>query len=413
MVGFFTEAEVPFVKQRRTAKTYGCSSCKRYTHCETPKFKPFGEGKAGIMNIFSYPTEMQDVKADMNKNKNVRAVDRYLASNGYDLTTDCINLFAVACYSSKKNTPAPTHIEACRERVFKSIEKYKPKIILLHGEQAIKSVIGKSWHKGFGMFKKWVGFTIPDVEIGSWVCPQFLASSKEDGEEYATIWKQNMDNALSKLDCELEHIKPEYILYSEEEDIVKCLGRILHQAKIQPFQMAFDYETTGLKPHNTSIHRIICISFSYRFKDIQKTYCIKMPTSDEGKLLLKRVLRSKDIHKVAHNLVFEEMWTEEIIGCSVNPWGWDTILGAHLLDSRDNTKGLKFQTYVNFGVAGYDDEVAPFLKGLNSKDSNSPNKLIEYTKFPQNYKKLMTYCAFDSLYTLALAEKQQRLFGGS
>ena len=413
MVGFFTENEVPIVKQRKVGKTYGCSSCQRYLYCESPKFEPFGDNEKGIMNIFSYPTEMQDVKGDMSQNKNVRYVAKYLASKGIDLARDCTNLFAVACYSSQKNTPLPAQIEACRDKVFEAIAEYHPKLILLHGEQAIKSVVGRNWHKDFGTFRKWTGHTIPDVSLNAWVCPLFLASSKEDGEEYTTLWKQDMDNALSKL-CEvMDYVEPNYTVYMKEEHIVQCLSRIIARSKVEPFQMAFDYETTGLKPHKTDIHRIVCVSFSFRFNGVQKTYCIKYPESEEGCTLLKRILRSSRISKIAHNLIFEEMWSEEIVGCSVTPWGWDTILGAHLLDSRDNTKSLKFQTYVNFGVAGYDDEVSPYLKGVDNKDSNSLNRLLEYIKNVRNYKKVMEYCAMDSLYTLALAEKQQSLFGGS
>lgn len=411
MYGFFSEEQVKTVK-RPAGRVRSCASCGRYLLCETPRFASFGEGKKGIVNVLPYPTEMQDSKSDLLFNQNVRYIRKILAKKGIDLARDCTTLFSVACFSPKKVTPLPEQVEACRPRLLAELKALAPKLIFLYGDTSIKSVIGDHWHKDFGSIEKWVGWVIPDQELNAWICPSALPEVRLDSEEQSTLFHMYWEQGFSKLYEPMPYIEPKFDLYTEEHDICKALRRVNNLAKREYLLMAFDYETTGLKPHNTSKHKIVCMSFSYRWGGEQKTCCIKMPKTDVGKAELKKLLTNPIIGKIAHNMKFEEMWTKNILGYKVTPWVWDSQLAAHILDSRDMVSGLKFQTYVNFGVAGYDDEVSIYLKGIDSKDGNSLNRILEYIAQERNYLTLMKYCAFDSLYTLALAEKQQNIICG-
>lgn len=411
MVGFFTEQQVKTTR-RPTGRIHTCATCGRYLRCKTPKFKAFGEGQMGIVNVLPYPSQMQDETADITKNKNVRYLVKMFNDKGIDLARDCITLFAVECYNPKKVKPLPAHIEACRPNLLHKLKKIAPKLIFLYGDASIRSVIGHNWHKDFGQMEKWVGSTIPDQELNAWVCPLELPEIKEEGEEYSKVWHMYWERGFSKLYEVMDYVEPEYTLFTEEKDICRILRRTNNIANRESFQMAFDYETTGLKPHDTSKHKIVCISFSYRIQGQQKTYCIKVPTSEVGLRELKKMLQNPNIDKIAHNMKFEGMWTKNILGYDVDPWLWDSQLASHILDSKDGVKGLKFQTYVNFGVAGYDDEVSPYLQGVDRKDGNSLNRILEFTSNHRNYSTVMKYCAMDSLYTLALAEKQMRIILG-
>lgn len=411
MLGFFSAEQVKTIR-KPAKKVHTCTSCGRYLLCDTPKFQAYGEGKKGIINVLPYPSEMQDVKSDITFNKSVRYLTKIFAEKGIDLARDCITLFAVACYSNKKVTPLPAHIEACRSRLFAEIKQYPAKLIFLYGDVSCRSVIGANWHKEYGSSTKWYGWIIPDQELNAWVIPLDIPESRGISEEYKTIWDMYWEAGFSKLYEPMTYVEPSVTLLTEEKDICKMLRRTNNLSKIEPFQMAFDYETTGLKPHKTDVHKIVCTSFSYRVEGVQKTYCIKMPQSAEGKSELQKLLQNENIGKIAHNMKFEASWTKNILGYEVCNWAWDSQLAAHILDSRDKVSGLKFQAYVHFGVAGYDDEVAPYIKGVDSKDGNSLNRILEYIAREQNYLKLMRYCAFDSLYTLALAEHQQKIFIG-
>jgi hypothetical protein len=85
------------------------------------------------------------------------------------------------------------------------------------------------------------------------------------------------------------------------------------------------------------------------------------------------------------------------------------MLAAHILDNRRGVCSLKFQTYINFGVVGYDDFTAPFLKGADAKNSNSMNKIRDIWQDRNGREKLLKYCGLDSLFTYRLAVKQKGL----
>jgi hypothetical protein len=80
------------------------------------------------------------------------------------------------------------------------------------------------------------------------------------------------------------------------------------------------------------------------------------------------------------------------------------MLAAHIIDNRFGVTGLKFQSYVRFGVLGYDDDVAPYLK---AKDSNSVNRIMELAETKEGMRKLLLYNGIDSLmeYRLAVLQK--------
>jgi len=78
--------------------------------------------------------------------------------------------------------------------------------------------------------------------------------------------------------------------------------------------------------------------------------------------------------KYAQNLKFENTWMKVIQDIEVENWQWDTMLASHVLDNRPGITGLKIQTYLNFGVKGYEEDVSEYLKA-DSKNSNSVNGL--------------------------------------
>jgi len=107
---------------------------------------------------------------------------------------------------------------------------------------------------------------------------------------------------------------------------------------------------------------------------------------------------------------FEEIWSAEILGQPVQNWGFDSMLAAHILDNRTGISGLKFQTYVNFGIIDYDSDINQYLKATRD-GANSFNKVRELAETERGRKKLLTYCALDSLYEYRLATKQMNLIG--
>ena len=118
-------------------------------------------------------------------------------------------------------------------------------------------------------------------------------------------------------------------------------------------------------------------------------------------------LNDKSIGKIAHNMKFEDTWANVYWGTKVNGWQWDTMLATHLLDNRKYICSLKFQVYVNFGVVDYDSEISGYLES-GSKNANSVNKVSELITTEEGYRKLMSYCGMDVIFTYRLAMAQQR-----
>ena len=106
------------------------------------------------------------------------------------------------------------------------------------------------------------------------------------------------------------------------------------------------------------------------------------------------------------NCQFEKSWTKEILGYSLRNIYWDTMIVAHILDSRTGTAGLKMQTYFNFGIIGYEKEVESYIKS-NSKNSNDFNMMKEC---PLDI--MLKYCAMDSWFTWLLLKKQEKELKG-
>jgi len=181
------------------------------------------------------------------------------------------------------------------------------------------------------------------------------------------------------------------------DEVVHVLKDVL---KICPEFLAFDYETTGLKPYNKG-HKIASVSFCYE-DDRAFSFPLQHPhwSSDQQKELIdlwSKVLQS-DSKKIAHNLKYENVWSRVIVGVEPKNWESCTMNATHILDNRQRFSGLKFQALVRWGIEDYDKEIAPFLRDT---DKRGLNKVLE-APLP----KLLTYNAIDSLLTFWLFNEQ-------
>lgn len=130
-----------------------------------------------------------------------------------------------------------------------------------------------------------------------------------------------------------------------------------------------------------------------------------MPKSRKDRQPFIDMLANPDIGKMAHNMKFEETWSAVRLRQPVKNWVWDSMQAAHILDNRPGVTGLKFLTYVHFGVVDYSSEVTPYLKSA-SKDGNAINRIYELLKKPGGQEKLLTYCGWDSIWQYRLSMLQ-------
>jgi len=400
MKSFFERKKTQSV-HRQDGKALTCVSCGLMMACKSPKMEPYGNFKKGIMIIGEGPGREEDRADKPWQGTSGILLKKALKRFDIDLFEDCISINAVRCLPADKHgtirTPTGYEMDCCRKYVFEYIKEYKPKTVLLIGNSAIYSVIGKRWKGSIGGIMKWRGWTIPDQDFKTWICPMFHPSyvAREDTKEMKTVWKKDLGAAIAMKDVPfLENKEPEI-------EIIEDLN-ILYDIKKQSDPMiAFDYETTGLKPHAPG-HRIICVSIA---DTPDHAYVFMMPkTRDERKPFLD-ILADKAIRKVAQNMKYEHAWSGQKLRVIVENWFWDTMLATHILDNRPGVTGLKFQAYVQFGVADYASEVTGFFKSA-VKSANGINRIQELVSTASGRDDLLKYCGYDSIYEYRLAVLQ-------
>jgi uracil-DNA glycosylase family 4 len=416
MKGFFDKGQFQSPSYRSEKGTLSCASCGLYKNAISPKMQPYGNFKKQIMVIGEAPIHDDDKKGKPFHSEGGRLLQRKLKQLGIDLFEDCVCLNAVACRPADKEgnnrTPTDHEIACCRQKALASVKQYNPKVIILLGGVAVTSLItGYRWKGGSqNGIMTWRGWAIPDREFNTWICPTFhpaFVERQEEVNEVEVIWTQDLKKALKLQDSSIHFAwwREERKCIEITDDIEGVLKKIIRQGKKDGKAVAFDIETTGLKPYNTESHKIVTISFC---NDANKACAIPMPTEPKHLRLLKRLMESPEFGKIAANMKYEDNWLNFLYGIQVYPWVFDTMQAAHILDNRPGITGLKFQSYVKLGTPRYDDEIAAYLK---SPDANTPNRIMELVKDREGFRKLLLYNGIDSLVTFRLASLQMRELG--
>ena len=375
-----------------------------------------GRGVRKILFIAEAPGATEDRNNTQLVGESGRALRYVLKRLDVDLDY-CRKINAVNCRPPMNRTPKNGEIDACRPMVTKEIEDFSPNVIVPMGSAAIRSVLGL--HPGLSegtnekgstwSVTKWRGWAIPDTVHDAWIIPTYHPSyilrtdRQYKGKNPARLfWQDDLEKAVT-YETKYHRVwqipadKVETDILGKHEAIRALRGMLVNP----PDVFAFDYETTGLKPHAPG-HRIVSCSFSWVSAPAAERTFAFMVNDDPAILkLLKRVL-SLPSGKIAANNPFEELWTREILGIGVVNWVWDVVLSAHILDNRRGCAGVKFQTYVNFGEPDYASSVASKLK-TSDESGNGFNRIDDIPE-----RELLRYNALDSYYEYKLAMLQMQ-----
>lgn len=401
MIGFFTQKETQIL-DRPDGKRLSCISCGLFQgDLSNPKLSVTGKFKKGILNIGEYTTAWDDRKGKQFQSKSDTILYDTYRKLGIDLEEDCLNVTAVMCHpynhkTGKIRVPTPHEIQCCHLRIIDIIKKHKPKVIVLFGKVALESVIGFRWKNGLGNITKWRGWVIPDQFYNSWVAPVFSPAyvTNQENKAVQLIWEQDLQRALNHVDIPFRKFVEPKITVLEKN--LKQLNEIKDGTKC-----AFDYETTGLKPHRKE-QKIICCSIA---DSSEHVFVFMLLGISEKKLKpFKDFLLNKKIPKVAQNLKYEHTWTLVKYDVEVKGWKHDTMFYTHIFDNRTSITGLKFQSYVCFGIDMYDQDVQAYIK---AKEANDLNKMELLVSTQRGKDICLKYCAWDSILELRLAELQK------
>jgi uracil-DNA glycosylase family 4 len=395
MAGFFNLKQTES-KSRPTGQILSCASCGLYQNSEHPKIKPSGNFKKRILVIGESSSKTDDRTNSQWRDKPGELLRNTFTKFGVDLYEDCLSTNANICFHSQ--TPTLDQVANCRAKLFKVISETNPILIIVLGFNPLFSLIGHRWKKDLGTIEKWRGWTIPDQDLDCWVCPTYHPSfilGKE--QEFQTVWEQDIEQALGMVEVKFRKFRKPKIIHITNLKQLEWLKMGL---------IAFDYETTGIKPHAKG-HRIICCSIATTENEV---VVFMMPTNPKEREPFIDILKNPMIGKIAQNMKYEHTWSLVRLKTEVANWEWDTMIASHILDNRPEVTGLKFQTYVQFGVIDYDSEISPYLKS-GSNDGNALNRIEELVKLPGGKEKLMEYCAMDSIFEFRLAQLQIEKIG--
>lgn len=402
MTGFFSKEELPsLIKKEQISDGTECYQCGLFKRCQNPKAKISGQGLKKILIISESPTEVEDKKGHAFTGKAGRLLKTELAKVGIDFNKDCWKTYALLCRVTKLDgsakDPTKQELQLCNQNLQDTIAKLKPTVIIPLGKFAIMSLLLGRFNKvKINTFR---GLIIPDRKYNAWILPVYHPSSlhKENKSENLTkLWKRDIQQAAkfaltAKPLKERPNPQAQVELTTDYPRIVEILNTVIAK---EPKTFYFDYETTGLKPDAPG-HKIPYVSFStdgkkaYSFPFQHKDFFTKEEQNHLHSLLTS-IFENQKIIKAAHNFKFEEIWTQKLFRTFIDPWGMDALLASHIWDNRAGFTGLKFQTYILFGIAPYDGDIKRYLQAENSNGFNQVENIP--------VEKALLYSAYDSLY---------------
>ena len=390
-----------------TTVSLNCETCGLCSGCDNPKMGWQGDGKRGILIVNDHCTPADDANGEVLYGETGRYLERLMNQLDLDLHGDFWRINAVQCFPNHNGImrqPSALEMQCCRVRLHDAINELKPKAIITMGINALNTLIGD---KITGRIKavKWTDFfgaCIPEWSFNAWLCPTYNPLFFRDNREtrdYDMMFKKVFVTALEHADEAVPNYDPKNIKVDLITDPEEVKERILRFIDNNPVG-AFDYETNSIKAQGPT-KRILCTSISNGKDD---TFCF--PHNEKTKKYLRLFLTAKDCGKIAHNATFEHSWSKVHLGVDVNPWAWDTAIGAHCVNSQRSC-GLKLQSYLYFGIIGYDADVDEYIessaKAEREYGANALNRIFDA---PLNT--VMRYCGIDSWLSARLMPLQKQ-----
>lgn len=316
-------------------------------------------------------------------------------------------------------------------RLSQIIMQYRPKVIIPVGIMATWAVLGPRLSGRISNTKAddFFGKTIPDRYYNAWVCPTwgcpFMAGFRRKAEEDNAYRKQRIAHITAAIDLANKPfpVIPTDLRTTENPlEAAQWVSDAIREALyFDPHpDMAIDYETTGIKPHRPE-QQIVAGSLAWRANGKYRAIGFKWDKDCPQLINAWHELYKpgSPVGLVAHKADFETCWThfKAGLGGTVTDWptnwSWDTCIGAHVLNNNQKV-GLKFHTYTELGIIGYDTDADPYLSqtmpGEDSESCYSLNRLAGGNRVP--WMRIGNYCGQDSLYTIMLTDIQKKQMVG-
>ena len=382
-------------------------ACKLIHTCNSPKMPIDGEGKKKILVIAEAPGETEDKQGIPLCGKTGQYLESTLADFGIDMRRDCWITNVLRCRPPSNRTPTDQEIAWCRPWLVSKSPKYgelfklNPRIIILLGGIAVKSLLGWLWKEDPDGINRWAGWKIPSQQLNCWVAPTWHPSyvvREEKNPVVSLIWKRHLEAAVSLRGRPWPEGAPDYASRVTVEMVPRQAAHLIREITRLGKAAAFDYETTMLKPDGPKAEIVTCAISN-------GLITVAYPWHGEAIKATQDFLRSP-VPKIGTNVKFEDRWTRKILGHKVRNIVFDTMLAAHYLDNRPGVTSIKFQAFVQLGQPSWDDEIKPYFE---SAGPNIPNRIWElYKKSPH---KVLLYNGLDAILEHEVAQIQAKQIG--
>ena len=381
-------------KNRELSPVPLCGQCKLHKNCKQ-KMAP-ALGPEPVLFVGEFPGERDD---QSNKYWTGEAGRVFKAALSFYDFNDFNYVNALACYPGKV-TPAKINADSCMPKLLQHVRDIKPKVIVAMGELALQGLLGHYWPmKNSGMLDRFVGWQIPCHDLGAWVCPTYsprwiLKQKKDYGALANKLFNSHIEKAIGLLD--LPGGMPSKPDYQAQVDIVwdpNDVVRILKKMIARGGDISFDIETNMTKPEHPS-SEILCAAVCYEGK---KT--ISFNWNDKVKEVFRELMLAPN-KKIGANIKFEQRWLCNFLDIpEIVNWIGDVCLFAHLIDNRPDITSVKFQAFIELGVAPYNDQIKQFMESDEETDINELRENVD----PET---LLLYCGEDALYEYILGKRQ-------
>jgi len=420
-MGFFSTGEL--VKKARQdidldSLQPQCQKCGAYKDARTKKLGPTGMGEKKILIVGDFPSEQDDFHCTQFHGEIGEFINERARAAGLSINRDCWRVNAIRCIiydvqiePGKEAERLRRYMNFCRASLEKTIHELKPDYVLLLGDLAVNAAFGTTFGSAYNI-ERWRGVFIKDevfkcTFFATYHPRSFVKYNNKDLGLKALIQRDLNQFFFAARDRkELYKQLPDYTQHISILTDFKHTCHVLDRIIAEKHSIYFDYETTGLKPFRNG-HKIACIGTAISEKNayvipFQYKYTWNNRELESIRLRWFQILSDPKIHKSAHNIKFEDMWSAVIIGSRIKSVEWCTQMGTHIIDNRSVFSGLKFQTFMQFGIRPYDDHIHPYLESVEGSEFNRV--------FEAPTKDLMIYCGLDCIYGLKLKHLQQSLF---
>lgn len=393
--------------QEPDIKVYNCDSCGLSKKCKSPNIGRQGQGHMNILFIDQCPNRTEDIKNAFFIGSTGDLLREKCNLFGIDLDRDAICVHSVRCFpgvdeQGRNLNPTSEQLLSCRAKLIQDIQEIKPQLIVCLGKFAMKAILQPEYPDKALEIENIHGLTFPIHKYGCWVGATFRPSDfiyqKDERLNHTAVFVDDLAEIFSFLSVPLpQPLKEEgNVLITSVDEAVTFLEDITGTDE----PIAFDFETNSLTPYITD-PRILTMSFAL---DSSAAVCIPLDYivnsdtqartfDDDGlariAIAMKHFLASST-PKIVQNTNMENCWSMAIFGQEMVNFVYDTMIGAHILNCRDETTGLKFQA---FRLAGH-------LYDVGHKEN--------LNELPLNV--VANYNCFDARYTYwAYLEQNRRL----